>query len=130
MTNDTRRRIDPSLYGLASAAGRRQLANPNIAERHLIPVVLQKNVTLQLRAPARFVLELALRLGRFEGRALELVLDHLDAVQPMLDVHAVDDDAAGVHFAGRLERLVRRRGNRVVERRRRAMRTDLRVRMP
>src|SRR6185295_6570087 len=108
----------------------RKLANLDVAKRNLVPVVLQQDVALQLRAPARFVLELALRLGRHQRRAPELVLDHLDAIQPVLDVGAVDDDAAGVDLAGGLDRFVGGSGNRVVKRCGLAVRPDLRVRVP
>src|SRR5262245_5874594 len=104
----------------------RELPDPDVSERHFVAVILQQDVAADLRAPPRFVLELARCLRRHERWALELVLDHLHAVQPVLDVFAVDDDAAGIDVACRLERLVRGRGNRVVERRGRAMRTDLR----
>src|SRR5262245_10034902 len=115
---------------LPRAARRPQLTNPDIAEPHLVAVVLQQDVPLELRAPAGLILELALRLRGLQRRALQLVLDHLHAVQPMLDVHAVDDDPAGVDLARRFQRLVRRRRDRVVERRGLTVRSDQGVSMP
>src|SRR5688572_31608764 len=50
--------------------------------------------------PARFVLELALRLRGLQRRAAKLVLDHLRAVEPVLDVIALHEDAALVLLAG------------------------------
>src|SRR5205814_1862151 len=130
-----RRLGDPeaSPYGRllrTGAARRRQHAQSDVAEGDLVAVILQEDVPFELRAPAGLVLELALRLRRHERRALELVLDHLHAVQPMLHVHAVDDDAATVDLARGLERLVRRRRDGVVERRGGAVGPDLRVGMP
>ena len=46
---------------------------------------------------------------RFPVGAPELVLDHLDAVQPVLDVRALGDDARGVPVADRLQVSCRRR---------------------
>src|SRR5258705_3393638 len=64
--------IAPSLQGLqlliSCPARRRQLSDPNIAEPHLVAVVLQEDVPLQLRAPAGFILELALRFCGLERR--------------------------------------------------------------
>ena len=93
-----------------------QRLDSNVAEPHLVAVVLQEDMTFELGAPTGFILELALRLRCHERRASQLVLDHLDAVQPVLDVQAVDDDPAAVDLARRFQRLARRSRDRVVQR--------------
>ena len=57
-------------------------------------MILQQDVALELVAPPGHVLELALRLRGLERGAAQLVLDHLRAVEPVLDVVALHEDAA------------------------------------
>src|SRR5712671_124044 len=81
---------------LLRAARGRQFDDADVPERDFVSVVLQQNVPFELRAPPTLVLELALRLRRHQSGTLELVLDYLDAIEPMLDVHAVDENATGI----------------------------------
>src|SRR5260221_14267615 len=62
------------------AAGRRQFLDSDVAKPHLVAVVLQQDVPFELRAPAGFILELALCLRRLHRRAFQLVFDHFHAV--------------------------------------------------
>src|SRR4029453_8328859 len=112
------------------ATRRGQFLDPDIAIGDLVAVVLQQDVALQLRPPAGLVLELALGFRRHQRRAAQLVFDQLHAVEPVLDVIAVDENPAGVDFSGRFQRLVGGRGDRVVECTGGAMRADLRVGVP
>src|SRR5262245_7769916 len=60
----------------------REREDLDVAERDLVAVVLEQDVALELRAPPGLVLELAPGLGGHQGFALQLVLQHLPAVQP------------------------------------------------
>ena len=97
---------------------------------HLIAVVLHQDVTLLQLAEPRDVLELALRDGRLERRAVRARrtgpwCHSASARRSMPLTH----DAAHVPFAGRLQRPIRC-GEHVVERRRLPLRSDLRVGVP
>jgi hypothetical protein len=86
-------------------------------------------VPLLRLAEAGDVLELALRDRVAERRRVELVLEDLLAVQPVLDVAAVRADFADVPFAGRLDRTLVRLQH-VVERGGLAVRANLGVGVP
>ena len=68
-----------------SAQGRLDL---HVPVAHLVAVVLEQDVALDLRAEAGHVLELALGDGRLQLGAAELVFEDLRAVEPVLDVVA------------------------------------------
>ena len=59
-------------------------------------MILQQDVAFEFLSPPGDVLELAFRLRGFERRAAQLVLDHLRAVEPVLDVVALHENAAFV----------------------------------
>ena len=56
-----------------------------VAEPDLVAVILEQDVAILRLAEARDALELALRDGGIERGLFELVLEHLLAVQPVLD---------------------------------------------
>src|SRR4051812_28461286 len=64
-TNNARVRPRALLPG---SCGRRELADSNVTEGDLVAVILQQDMSLDLPAPERLVLELALRLGRHQRR--------------------------------------------------------------
>src|SRR5689334_6025580 len=94
-----------------------------------VAVVLQQDQAVLRLAEALDVLELALGDRLAERRAVERVAEDLGAVQPVLDVVAADDDAAGVPLARGLQGAVGG-GHDVVERRRLPVRPDLGVGVP
>src|SRR3954471_7360503 len=96
---------------------------------HLVAVVLQQDMAVLRLAEPRDVLELALRDGGAQRRRVELVLEHLLAVEDVLDVRAADDHFAGVPLAGGVHRPIVRRED-VVQRRGLTVRADLRVGVP
>src|SRR5438093_2855236 len=114
---------------LSGPTPRRQFPNSDIAEGHLVAVVLQQDVPLQLGSPSRLIFEFAPGFRSHERRALQLVLDHLDAVQPVLDVQAVHDDASRVELAGGLQGLVGGRRDGIIKRCGGAVRSDAGVRV-
>src|SRR5258708_2811356 len=99
-------------FSIASAAPMRlsyERADADVAERDLVAVVLECEVSGLVETVARHLRELArgdlpLPLG-----APELVLEELHAVQPMLDVAAAHQDARLVPAADRARAARRRR---------------------
>src|SRR5882724_7510215 len=83
-----------------------QHPNLDIAGGDHVAVVLQTDVPGRVFPEARMRLELAARHLRVPIAAAELVLEQLEAVEPMLDVIAVHDEAgrvpcaAGVYVSG------------------------------
>ena len=115
--------------GPTSCAG--ELTKLDVAERHLVAVILQQDVAAGRVAEALDVLVFALGDQRLHFRAPDLELHHLLAVQPVLDVVPPDDESRLVPFADRLRR-VRRRRDQIVERPGRpvAVHPCLRIRVP
>src|ERR1044071_5057458 len=77
----------------------------DVAEGDHVPVVLQPDVALRVFPEARMRRELARRdLGIPVGTA-EFILEELHAVEPVLDVVAVHDEARGVPLDRKSTRL-------------------------
>src|SRR6266496_3406992 len=72
-------------------------------------MVLQSDVTAARATVIREVLELALAYPAFPVGAPQLVLDDLDAVQPMLDVGTAYEQTRFVPGSDRLRHITRRR---------------------
>ncbi len=102
--------------------------NLDVAEPDLVAVILQQDVAVLALAETIDALELALLDCRIERRTVELVLQHLLSVQPVLDRLAAHDDSRRVPFAGRFQRPIGSLQD-IVERGRLPMRPDLRIRM-
>src|SRR5262245_21562358 len=114
---------------IADGPGGARLREPldlDLPVPHLVAVILEQDVAVLRRAETGDVLELALRDRGTQRRRVELVLEHLLAVQVVLDVQGADDHFARVPLPCRLHRTVVRRHH-VVERARLPVRTDLRV---
>src|SRR5205085_9030228 len=79
-----------------------KLADPDVAEGGLVAMVLNTDASLCRPRIARMILELALRDELLPFRTVDLVFDQLHAIQPVLHVLAVRDDAGRVPFARRL----------------------------
>src|SRR5262245_36357371 len=112
----------PSSFDLHSSALaymtlRFQPANLDVAVPHGVAMILQQDVAFGGFAETLRVFELALGDVLFQFLAAALEFEDLDAVQPVLNVVAFDNDARVVEFAGRFELLVFARGDQVVERR-------------
>ena len=119
--------LDALAGGLRRRSGRGgEPPDLDVAVPHAVAMVLQQDEAVLQLAEPRDVLELALRDGRAERGAVELVLQHLRAVQVVLDGLAVRDHAALIPLAGRAERPILG-GKDVVERGRLPVRSDLRV---
>ena len=73
-----------------------QLANLDVSKPNFAIVVLQCDVTFGKCSELIEVLELTGRDQFLQTRALTLKLDHFGAVDPMLDVLALNDDAGRV----------------------------------
>src|SRR5262245_58796137 len=100
-------KISEKLIGTATATVFQtdQRSDFKVAEPDFIAVVLQENSCLELCAEAGDVLVLAFGDCLQQRRALQFVFDDLRAVQPMLDVLALDEDARLVELADGLEPL-------------------------
>ena len=129
-----RRRIATGRFGdRRSEAGasrplRRQFPNPDVPEPRLVAVIGQHDATLDFFAEARLVLELGPGHGRLDFSAAQFVFDHLDAIEPVLDMFALDEDAGRVPFTRRFDGRFHAERQHVVKRRRlRAWVSDGRV---
>src|SRR5258705_7832766 len=84
-----------------------QHSNFDVAEGDHVAVILESDVSLRVFAEPGIGLELAARDFRIPIRAPQLVFQQLEAVQPVLDVVAGDDEprripfAPGMHVPGR-----------------------------
>src|SRR6266508_5094494 len=85
-----RRRLRRRYTRLRSGQQFRQssFADLDVAERHVVPVVLHADVPSPRARVVREILELALADSPLPVRGPQLVLDELHAVQPVLDVRA------------------------------------------
>src|SRR5262249_31618075 len=94
----------PLAYRLRATTKLEKRANPDVAKReHAGGVSLHADVAALGAAEFRPRVELRRCHFRFPVWAPELVLDHLDVVQPVLDVRAVGDDPRFVPIADRFE---------------------------
>ncbi len=82
----------------------RQLAYLHVLEPHVAIVVLEEDMAFDLVSEPGDVLELALRHRRLDDLAAAFVFEHFHAVEPVLDVVALDQNPRVVDLAGRLER--------------------------
>src|SRR5262245_7510115 len=108
--------LDLHSSALAEMTLRFQLANLDVAIPDGVVVVLQQDVAFGGFAESLRIFELALRNALFEILAATLELNHLHAIQPVLDVIAFDDYAREVEFADGIELFVLARGDQIVER--------------
>src|SRR5579884_1411156 len=106
---------DASLVRSCSTASLFQLTDLDVLERGRVVMLGQKNWAGDFVSEVMDVLEFAVRDGFFEFRAAEFVLDDFHAVEPVLDVVALEQHARMVPLAGRMERLVGVGRNDVVE---------------
>src|SRR5512145_2424778 len=81
-----------------------QDADADVAIRDPVAVVLERDVAGARPSVPGPLRELGCRHLRLPRRGPQLVLDHLHAVEPVLDVRPVDDEADGIPFAGGLHR--------------------------
>src|SRR5260370_31464954 len=79
-----------------------------ISKPDFFAVVLQEDGRRELRAKAGDILELAVGDGLHQLRGLQFVFDNLRAVQPMLHVLALHQDAGLIEFADRASTVVAR----------------------
>src|SRR6185295_8822790 len=113
--SSVRLKPDTTAYGSRtlrrrSRRGLRQRPDADVAKpEHAGVIALQPDVAAPGASELRPRVELRrLDLG-FPVAAPQLVLDHFDVVEPVLDVRAVDDDARLVPLADRLQMPRRRR---------------------
>src|SRR6185503_18467602 len=86
-----------------------EFSNANVSDGQLSGVVaLQGNMSLLRASVFRPNTELARLDFGLPIRTPQLVLEELEAVQPMLDVRALGDDASGIPLANGLEVTVGR----------------------
>src|SRR2546422_366427 len=90
-----------------------QSAHANLAIPDLVAVMLQINEAGLFLRETRHVFKLAAGDQLIELCAAEFELHHLDAIEPILNLVALSNDADLVPFADRLELLVLRRDQRV-----------------
>src|SRR5690606_31905153 len=88
-------------WSVVSSASSVQRADADVAVPHEVAVVLQADHALAVRAEAGLLGEFAGGHARVPVVAALLVLGDLDAVEPVLDVRAVGDDADLVPLTGR-----------------------------
>src|SRR5207237_2251386 len=77
-------------------------ANLDVAERDLVAVFLEPDVSAPRARVTRVVLELARADALLPVRGPQLVLHHFHAVEPVLDVGAADDQPRLVPRSHRL----------------------------
>src|SRR5882672_10572446 len=97
-----RAQAQPILSGSASQS---EAADLDVAESDRVAMVLQSDVAAPCAAEAREVLELALADPPLPVRGPQLVIHHLHAVQPMLDMRAPHEQARLVPRTDRLRRV-------------------------
>src|SRR5438309_1707919 len=95
-----RSRLPERAEGSGFCAGRLKRADLEVPEGDGAAVILQEQRALGLLDEAREAGVLRLLDERAELRAAELVFDDLDAVEPVFDVVAADEQAGLVELAG------------------------------
>src|ERR1700757_3573696 len=82
-----------------------KFTNLEVAEGHFLTVILQAERCRNFGSESWNHMILAAGDGRGEGFAAEFAFGNFCAVEPVLDVVAIDDDAAFVPFTDGMERL-------------------------
>src|SRR5439155_23723862 len=98
----SRRRRHPRSGGARSFFWSWQHSNFDVAEGDHVAVILESDVSLRVFPKPGIGLELAARDFRIPIRAPQLVFQQLEAVQPVLDVVAGDDEPRRIPFAPRM----------------------------
>src|SRR5436190_7797744 len=94
-----RRRRHPQTRDAKSSVCSWQHSNFDVTEGDHVAVILESDVSLRVFPEPGMGFELAARDFRIPIRAPQLVLQQLEAVQPVLDVVAVDDEPRRIPFA-------------------------------
>src|SRR5437868_5185374 len=75
------------------------LADFNVAEGDLVPVILQQNVTFDFSAEALHGFEFAFAHRFFQFRAAQFVFQHLASIQPMLHMVSLHQYSGAIPLA-------------------------------
>src|SRR5829696_3637656 len=74
----------------------------NVAELHVVTVILESDVPFTCRSVKRPLVELGFRHAFFPVRASELVVEQFYSIQPVLDAISLRDNSSVIPFTGRM----------------------------